>query len=331
MRTKIAYVLVSSDHDIYYEQALLSAWSARHWNPEATIVLVMDNKTNARLCRNHCPLFDLVDEKVVVEYPDSMTGRLRSRELKTTLRQQISGDYLFIDADTIVCGSLSEVDSFQGQIGAVLDGHKLLDKSFHHHLVQASECLGIKIEDGASYYNSGVMVVRDTDDTHHFYNAWHELYEYLQKQGYFFDQPSLFAICQKYPIVEELDGSLNCQLFLGGLPFLGDAKIIHTFNDLGLAGYGNPVKGQKYNPTEPRLFYYPASTNFLMKVKQQGKLLDEDKQVALTAKRQFYGEYQLLFGKQIDYYHSSLFHVFCKQPFWFKLFDKAGRFLNRFL
>lgn len=331
MKTKIVYVLVSSDRDIYYEQALLSIWSARHWNPDATIVVVMDNKTNDRLCGIHSPLFALIDEKVVVEYPDTMTGRLRSRELKTTLRLRITGDYLFVDADTIVCGSLSEIDSFQGQMGAVLDGHKHLDKSFHHHLVQASGSLGVTIEDGASYYNSGVMLVRDNAETHLFYEAWHALYEHLQQQGHFFDQPSLFAICQKYPIVEELDGMFNCQLFLGGLPFLGDAKIIHTFNDLGLSGYGNPVKGQRYNPAEPRSFYYPASTNFLLKIKQQGNLFEEDKQIVLTAKRQFYGEYQLMFGKQIDYYHSSLFHIFCKQPLWFKVLDKAGRFINRFL
>lgn len=331
MKTKIVYVLVSNDADIYYEQALLSAWSVRHYNPYAHIALVMDDRTANRLDDSYAELLKYIDERIVEDFDAEVSGRLRSRELKTSLRNLVQGDYLFIDADTIVCGSLEGVDTFQMQIGAVLDGHKRYDKYFHHHLTQASKWLDCKVTDGLPYYNSGVMYVKDTSETHTFYDAWHELYNKMQREGHFFDQPSLFQICQNYPIVEEIDGSFNCQLFLGGLPYLGDAKIIHTFNDLGLTEYGNPKKGQQYYANATKAFYLPASTNFLLKIKQQGGLTDEDKQIALTAKRQFYGEYKLMFGKDLDFYHSALYHVFCRSKRVFAVLEIWGKICLRLI
>lgn len=330
LRTKLVYVLVSSDNDIYHEQALLSTWSAKHWNPNACIVLVMDDKTSVRLDSLNSELLSLITEKKVVDFPPEMSGRLRSRELKTSLRNLVDGDFLFIDADTIICGSLAEVDGFEMQIGSVLDGHRKYDKNFHHHLTQAASWLDCQINEGMSYYNSGVMYVKDTYETHRFYKSWHDLYEKLQKEGHFFDQPSLFEICQKQQIVKEIDGLYNCQLFLGGLPFIGDAKIIHTFNDLGLPEFGNQKQGQVYDPNKPKAFYKLAETNFLLKIKQQGRLLEEDKQVILTAKRQFYGEYKLMFGHDLDFYHSAFYHLFMKMPRKFKVFEMIAKIALRF-
>lgn len=325
MRTKIVYVLVSSDADIYYEQALLSAWSARHHNPTAHIAVVMDDKTAMRFDAAQAELLRIIDERVVVNFDAEVSGKLRSRALKTTLRNLIQGDYLFIDADTIICGSLEDVDNFKMLVGAVLDGHQRYDENFHHHLALAVDWLDCDIENGLPYYNSGVMYVKDTPETHAFYDAWHEVYNRIRKDGHYFDQPSLFEVCQKYPVAKEIDGMYNCQLFLGGLPFLSDAKIIHTFNDLGLAQYGNPKIGQRYDANASKAFYLPASTNFLLKIKQQGGLKDEDKQVTLTAKRQFYGEYKLMFGQDLDFYHSALYHVFCQSGKMFRILEFIGK------
>ena len=40
MKTKILYVLVSSEADVYLEQALVSAYSARRHNPDAVLTLL---------------------------------------------------------------------------------------------------------------------------------------------------------------------------------------------------------------------------------------------------------------------------------------------------
>ena len=42
MKTKIVYVLVSDSSDYYYEQTLISAASAKMWNPDAEIVVVVE-------------------------------------------------------------------------------------------------------------------------------------------------------------------------------------------------------------------------------------------------------------------------------------------------
>ena len=55
MKTKIVYVVVSDEHDIYLEQACLSMHSLRLYNPDAMITVVLDKHTNIRLCiRKNC-------------------------------------------------------------------------------------------------------------------------------------------------------------------------------------------------------------------------------------------------------------------------------------
>ena len=46
MKTKIVYVVVSDETDIFLEQALLSIFSLRKHNPEAFVELVVDQITN---------------------------------------------------------------------------------------------------------------------------------------------------------------------------------------------------------------------------------------------------------------------------------------------
>ena len=43
MNTKLVYVLTSASDKHYIEQALMAVYSARHWNPDAHIVLVVDD------------------------------------------------------------------------------------------------------------------------------------------------------------------------------------------------------------------------------------------------------------------------------------------------
>ena len=46
MKTKIVYVVVSDDADFYLEQTLVSVYSARLYNPNAEILLLVDSETN---------------------------------------------------------------------------------------------------------------------------------------------------------------------------------------------------------------------------------------------------------------------------------------------
>lgn len=323
MKTNIVYILTSSDSDVYYEETLISAWSARYWNPTANIILVTEDKTDLRL-KNDCELMSIISEKIVVSMPSEWNQQKRSRELKTTLRKLVSGDYLYIDTDTVVCSAMDEVDSIKDDMSAVLDCHHTYSSAIHFVSARLS-LLGAFAEEGDRYFNSGVMYVKDNAATHEFYDLWHNLYQESLNKGFCVDQPSLFVANQRYNLIKELWGGYNCQIFCGGLPWLADAKIVHAFNGVQSWGHGNPKKDQKYDPVKSYAFYRPADTNFLLKIKEQGKLFDEDKQVIMTAKSQFYGEYQLMFGQNLEFYHSALYHVFSRSKRLFKFLELLGK------
>ena len=124
MKTKLVYVLTCAPEGNYIEQALMSVWSARHWNPDAHIVLITDNLTDQLFVGKRAEILDYISEKIVVPFEDdSLSMVYRSRWLKTSVRQLIKGDFLFIDCDTIVCKSLAGGDSFDKEICAVRDSN----------------------------------------------------------------------------------------------------------------------------------------------------------------------------------------------------------------
>ena len=98
MKTKILYVLVSSEADVYLEQALVSAYSARRHNPDAVLTLLSDTDT-LRSLPQRSPLLDsLFQEKVPVDFGADVPPMTRSRLLKTGMRNYVDGDFLYIDA-----------------------------------------------------------------------------------------------------------------------------------------------------------------------------------------------------------------------------------------
>ena len=131
MKTKLVYVLTCASEATYIEQALISIWSARYHNPDAHIVLLVDDLTNQLLVGKRAEVLEYITEKVVIPFEDTnATMMYRSRWIKTSVRQLIEGDFLFIDCDTAVAQSLADADSLDCEIGAVLDCHRPVSK-FH--------------------------------------------------------------------------------------------------------------------------------------------------------------------------------------------------------
>lgn len=230
MKTKLVYVLTCAPEARYLEQALVAVYSARHWNPDATIVLVVDDKTDALLVGKRGEILNYISEKKVVPFEDeSLTPMYRSRWIKTQVRQMIDGDLLFIDSDTICCKSLAEVDEFSNLIGAVYDSHVTLaeDRTFEptRELVLP---LGLDLNKEAYYYSSGVIYVKDNQKTKQFYKSWHELWkEGNDKYGIAFDQPSFAKVnVDMNHIVTSIPDKYNCILYTQN-SFLKDAAILH--------------------------------------------------------------------------------------------------------
>ena len=108
MKTKIVYCIVSNDQDIYLEQAWVSIYTLKNYSPEAEVFLIVDKETESTLVGKRAGIKELITEVIAVETPDGYNAMQRSRYLKTNFRQFIAGDLLFIDADTVIGGSLEE-------------------------------------------------------------------------------------------------------------------------------------------------------------------------------------------------------------------------------
>ena len=95
MKTKIAYVLVSSHKDLFWEQCLISVMSVRHHMPDAHTVLVCDTETKESL--NDGP------DKNVLRCFEYFYNRLKSETIEKVhlIKNRIlSTNYIDITATT---------------------------------------------------------------------------------------------------------------------------------------------------------------------------------------------------------------------------------------
>jgi lipopolysaccharide biosynthesis glycosyltransferase len=238
MKTKLVYVLTCAPEATYIEQALMSVYSARHWNPDAHIVLMVDDKSNALLTGKRGEILNYVSEKIVVPFEDeSLTPMYRSRWIKTQVRHLIKGDFLFVDSDTICCRSIGEIDDFECEVGAVLESHLPVSEfcdALHRSAQNANEIIGVDVDIEQLYFSSGVLLVRDTKKTHKLYELWHQFWKEGNEIGLKIDQPSLAKANREMGhIIQQIPDSYNCILFTRP-PFVREAHILH------IAAYQNP-------------------------------------------------------------------------------------------
>lgn len=227
MRTKIVYCIISSENDCYLEQLVLSIYSLRKKNNKVYIEVVTDNATCESLVGWRKALHSIVDYINIVEIPQKYNKVQCSRFLKTNLRNIVSGDFLFIDTDTVICSKLNGIDYFQGDILLVADcnGNVKLTEN-----ATIAKCQKAGFEDMANkpYFNSGVMLVKDTAANHEFYEQWFLNWEKSISNGVNLDQPALnYTNYKNGCIIRELDGGWNCQIYFNGWEYLSKSKILH--------------------------------------------------------------------------------------------------------
>ncbi|MBP3203759.1 MAG: hypothetical protein J6M31_09195 [Bacteroidales bacterium] len=267
MPTKFLYLLVSGPEDVYLEQAYISASSCARHNPDASLTLLTDKLTAEGWLRESPlsgPFRALFKEIKVVDLDASLPAMQRSRLLKTGMREYVEGDFLFIDADTVVARSLADIDAFDAPLAACPDLHATFREHPHRRAtVNMCKRLGFDATLTRNYFNSGVMLVRDTPENHAFFKAWQQNYLHGFAAGIKPDQPSLAqtdAQCA-FPI-RELPGEWNCQV-QNGVRYLRDAYILHYM-------VTNQSSGQ-----EDKL-YVLNSKDLLLRVRKEGLAPVED-------------------------------------------------------
>jgi len=290
MKTKIIYVLVSSNSDIYLEQAWVSIFSLRHFNKEVQIEIICDDKTAIRIENDSPGDFRRIAGKVVpVSFDERVSNRERSRWLKTNLRSLVSGDFLFLDTDTIITDSIEGIDSFTFELGMVYSWHcRLIDRPNRRATINRIKNLfGVEIKDETDYFNSGVIYCKDTDNTHRFFDRWHKLWMSAKdKPRGIQDQQSLAATVNELGGVYAMSGDYNCQPIYS-MKYISTAKIVHFFN----------IKRNSYSPFNSEDFYYS--------LKEKGYISQEDRNLILACRSSFISPSLCVCGDDIAVINSS--------------------------
>lgn len=230
MKTKFVYVLTCTPEALYVEWALISLCSLRRIHPSAYTVLIVDDVTDNVLVGDRAEILEYVSEKYVAyDCPQEMSLNERSRFLKTSVRQRIEGDYLFVDCDTVICKSLKHLDGMRC-VGACLDSHLYLSEyspPLYEELRKKIALIGLNIEEETTYFNSGIMYVPDNEESHHLYNLWHKIWLDNLPRGIYQDQPALAKANRDcgYPI-QRLSDFYNCIVYTQN-NFIRDAYILH--------------------------------------------------------------------------------------------------------
>ena len=235
MKTKIVYAVVSDIQDNYFEQVWASAWSLKYHNPDSNILVLTDENTCSTISMpERSTALECIDEVQVVSFDKSYSNREKSRWIKTNLRKLVAGDFLFVDADTIITGPLDDVDQWTCSIGAVLDSHchacEISDGvAFQDMYVgRLKRIFNIKYK-GEDVFNSGVLFVKDDEQAHLFFEMGHKNWLYSNAQGIHLDQlPMLKTNIELGGVIEEIPGEYNCQIRFS-IEYLTRAKILHTF------------------------------------------------------------------------------------------------------
>lgn len=312
---KFIYVVTGSKTDYYIEQTILSAYTLRLHNSHAEIELVTDKETSEYIYKSSSVITQYVDRIHVFDTPGCNNNMQRSRYLKTNLRQLISGDYLFIDSDTIICDDLSHIANQTADVCAVPDKHVPIGEHHMKFLIhQASEIASFSITDRSFYYNSGVMFVRDTPNAHKLYEHWYQNWVVTGKKGVYIDQPALAkADEQMGHIIHQLSGEYNCQINENGLKYLDRALIIHYFaNYKSSADFPNP-----YKICDNEIFLF---------IKQNKYISDEIKAIIQNPRAAFIDVARIVNGVDAEFFNTRAYSMYRGHYNEFLFFEKLYNF-----
>lgn len=316
MRTKAVYVIIGNSSNIYCEQLFVSLWSLKYYNPSIKTAVIMDRETQDFMRKSLNGIFTLIDESVVVDFKHSYNPKYRSRYLKTNLSQYIDSDFIFFDTDTLVLGDLSEIDEINVNIGAVTDLHqnKLSDCRYISFIKNRMKLIGWPMFDlNSSYYNSGILLVKNNLETQSFFSEWHKNWLYGQSKGVYQDQLSLNYTNSIIPAITKLSPYLHCQLLGNGLNYFCKAKIVHYYN----SSEGDNVKMKPF---------FLMEKDTLLKIREKGMVYSELAFQIINLENFFPTKIDLITGENIPIFYSTTYKLlsvyYQKYPFLFNLSEK---------
>lgn len=317
------FVLTSTDADLYYEQALMAAYSFRLYMPNENLTIIIDDKTFDSLSGKRAALKKYATKIISVPFDKGITNIERSRLIKTSIPNYIDDDFLYMDCDMIVCGDLKDIQKEACELGGVLDCHSHLDEHIHKDaFLKRDKKLGFHgTESLNGNFNGGLVWARKGEAQKELFKNWNELWKYSAYEKHdFHDQPCLNEANWKIGMkMKELSGIWNCQPSSGGLELLGDAKIIHYFS--------SEFGGKNYAP-----YYKLANRNLQMRIKEAGDIPDDIKVMIENPRFQFNKVYLIKDQRIVNIMQSPLIFTFAemkmKVPPLFKFFEGGASFVR---
>lgn len=288
MKLKIIYCLISQPSDIYFEQCLVSVYSLRKYHPDAEVVILTDKITKDSLSGWRSLLSQYASEIKVVRCPDNYKPKERSRYLKTTIREHIDGNFLFIDCDTIITEPLYGIEDIAGEIAMVPDTHCHYSQyPFYNYMNGVLRRLyDTDVSHDEFYFNSGIMFVRDSPLAHQFFKGWNMRWEESRRKGICTDQQALFKVNHDMGnVIKQLPGYYNCQIGLS-VQYLHDAKIMHFFN-------AQMVSKSDMSPFFMKEFY--------LQLKKDERITEEMDEKIRNCKRQFTSPSMLMGSNEMNF------------------------------
>lgn len=335
--TKYLFVLTSSEKDFFCEQTLIAIASLRVHNPGAFVTLLTDDKTAATLTGKRAALKEAVDEFVALELDEKYTPMLRSRYLKTVMRNVIDGDFLYMDSDIAIVGDLSIPAEWTGDIYAVLDFHVNLHKAINRKkILNNAKMLGFSPILNDEIFNGGVMYAKDSPTAREFFKTWHELWLYCVSKNFPYDMASLAEANFKHGyITQKAGGEWNCQMAYAR-DYIPNGKVFHFFGSRIINTCGHKVP-ESMNVFLPKIL----RKNFYTDLKEIPVTVNADKSITINeyyddviahAKEAFLYQTKHAgkFGADIirSYaFAKSLGFVYKKMPFVLPLLSLIGKIL----
>lgn len=243
MKTQIVYVLVSSEKDVFLEEFWASVWSLRQYEPDVIVNVVVDEPTAKRVKAN-AELMALITNVVVTDVPEKYTPKERSREIKTRIRELISGDFFYIDTDTVVCKPLSGIDSCEYDVAGIPDANVFLkDNPFAGGMIgSVKDIFGSDLSNCEYLINGGVIYAKDNEVAHDLFRRWNKNWKYSAfEKGNSQDQPALWQSDYEMGyVIKLLPDVFNSQVAMS-LQYFAEAAIVHFL-------HMNFIPDQSYSP-----------------------------------------------------------------------------------
>lgn len=230
---KIVYILVSSQQDYFLEQTILSAYSAKRYNPNVNIVVVADQDTAKTLVGNRRKINDYVTTILIVDVPVKYNMMQKSRFLKTNLPAYVDGDFIYMDSDTVVSGSLADIYNDVNDLGLIRDENlEEYSARIKDWIRDNCEMIGWPDLSEEKGYNGGIIVFRRTLRAEDFFCRWHENWKECCSKGYDRDQLALTKTNKECGhVFIELDGKYNCQIAkFEADRYKSNARILHYYD-----------------------------------------------------------------------------------------------------